>query len=395
MLLKSLDYVEHLNDPRMWHVESMSLGQINLIVGKNSSGKSRVLNVIDVLAKLVSGKIQGNFDSGTWIAEFIRHKGQTIEQQNYQISFRNKIIAHESLTIKDSKVMERTGTGEGYVLRKKGTEKVKYKIPTDQLMAVVRRDEYQHPQFENLFNWGNSSCTYRFGSEFGKNLASAMSISPSENMPALDISALADNASSVFQASLNKFGSQYSEHILRDMEDLGYPCESISLSPLSNISISGIPPVILTVKESNLDCTTSQHEMSQGMYRALALCIHINANIFWTQSKMIGRAPGLGDSPMIIIDDIGEGLDHTRARKLIQLLISKALNNKIQLVMSSNDRYIMNDIPLEYWTVLHRTGSTVKAFNYSNSKSQFDEFEYLGLNNFDFFSGEYFLQEQQ
>jgi len=394
MLLKSLGFVEFVNSPRFWHLEKMEFGQINLVVGKNSSGKSRVLAVINVLSKLLGGKIPAQFDNGTWDAVFHRTKGQSVEEQRYRLSLKNSSIALENLMIKEQTVLEREGSGEGFVLKKKSTDKVKYKVAPNQLMAVVRRDEYQHPQLDHLYNWGSSLCFYRFGSEFGKNMATAISATSNQEQ-FFEMSSLAENPSTTFQTTEQRFGREYVDSIIKDMEKLGYPCEDISLCPIAGLNVGGTTPLILQIKEKNLPCYTSQHDMSQGMYRAFALCTHINANIFWTQSTMVGRTPQLGDSPMIMIDDIGEGLDHERSKALIKLLIEKCLDNNIQLIMSSNDRYIMNDVPLEYWNVLHRNSSTVKSFNYINSKEKFDDFEYSGLSNFDFFANEFFLPDQK
>ena len=52
--------------------------------------------------------------------------------------------------------------------------------------------------------------------------------------------------------------------------------------------------------------------------------------------------------------------------------------------MTTNDRFVMNAVPLEAWSVLQRTGGKVVVRNYANSKSHFDKFKFIGLNNFDF-----------
>jgi hypothetical protein len=46
---------------------------------------------------------------------------------------------------------------------------------------------------------------------------------------------------------------------------------------------------------------------------------------------------------------------------------------------------VMNEVPLKYWTVVIRIGSLVKVKNYENSRDEFEKFEKLGLNNFDYF----------
>ncbi|AFT90271.1 ATP-binding protein [Paraburkholderia phenoliruptrix] len=377
-----------------WRLRGLDLGAINLIVGRNSSGKTRVTNIITVLARMLAGKMAPQFSSGSWHVELERMKGQARESQQYVVEVNERVISKETFKIGKQSIMERQSDGNCFVLRKSNSEKVRYKVPTNQLTAVVRRDEIQHPFFEHIFKWGNGLCTYRFGSDFGK--SSATIINPTagteENFSTAD---QVDNAVHVYRKTVEQFGDAYRNVILEDFAELGYLCEDITLNIVQGFAVNGIPPLVLAVKERDLKNYTMQADMSQGMYRALALCVHVNANILWAQSKQRGRELRPGDLPMLIIDDIGEGLDFARARKLISLLIKKATENHMQLVMSSNDRFIMNDVPLEYWTVLHREGGIVRPFNYKNSQKAFDEFQYLGLNNFDFFSGEHFLENQE
>ena len=51
----------------------------------------------------------------------------------------------------------------------------------------------------------------------------------------------------------------------------------------------------------------------------------------------------------------------------------------------------MNEVDLKYWHVVHRTGNKVEVLDYQNSKKRFDEFKFLGLSNFDFFSSKSYL----
>jgi hypothetical protein len=112
--------------------------------------------------------------------------------------------------------------------------------------------------------------------------------------------------------------------------------------------------------------------MSQGMFRAFSILIQVN------YSQMSKKAT------CILIDDIGEGLDFERSCLLIDVLRKKADEPKIQLIMSTNDRFVMNNVPLEEWSVLLRHGGRVQVRNYNNSKDVFDEFKFTGLSNFSF-----------
>ena len=119
------------------------------------------------------------------------------------------------------------------------------------------------------------------------------------------------------------------------------------------------------------------------MFRALSLVIHLNFCIFRHEPRTI------------LIDDIGEGLDFSRSQSFISLLIERARNNNIQLIMTTNDRFVMNGVPLKNWGVISRSGGRVKLVNINNSKKVFEEFEYLELNNFDFFSSKFFEDGMQ
>jgi ABC-type cobalamin/Fe3+-siderophores transport system ATPase subunit len=123
--------------------------------------------------------------------------------------------------------------------------------------------------------------------------------------------------------------------------------------------------------------------MSQGMFRALSIIIHLTYHV-------------LMKTPVtILIDDIGEGLDFDRSIRLIGLLIEVAEKSNIQLIMSTNDRYVMNKVPFKYWQLIQRTGGECRIFNYQNSKEIFDEFEYTGLNNFDFLATDFINSERK
>ncbi|MBU3612266.1 ATP-binding protein [Polynucleobacter sp. MG-27-Goln-C1] len=316
MFLKKISYQERALGPagsQTWQIDDLELGQINLIVGKNSSGKSRLVNLIGNLSQLVSGKLLPRYNSGSWVVEFERMKGEAKELQLYELEVKDQLIVREQFRVGKTQIMSRARDGSGFVLNRKNTEKVKYKVPEDQLMAVVRRDEIQHPYFDQLFKWGSSLCVYRFGSDFGRNNVTAYE-NPYVTTDRFSMSNFSDNPAHVFKKTLERFGDEYRQLILSDLSAVGYNCSDIVLTVIPTGIVIGLPPTQLAVKEVELNCFTTQGEMSQGMFRVLALAIQINANILWAQSLMLGRSLKPGDCPMIVIDDIGEGLDFTRSK---------------------------------------------------------------------------------
>ena len=90
----------------------------------------------------------------------------------------------------------------------------------------------------------------------------------------------------------------------------------------------------------------------------------------------------------MLVDDLGEGLDFSRSSKLASLVFKKVQNTDIQLIVTTNDRFLMNSVDLKCWNIFERRGKHVTSFNYKNSKKAFDEFLLLGMNSFDFFANE-------
>ena len=46
MQLRNLEYQEHVGDPREWSLAPTEFTNVTLVVGKNASGKTRLLNVL-------------------------------------------------------------------------------------------------------------------------------------------------------------------------------------------------------------------------------------------------------------------------------------------------------------------------------------------------------------
>ena len=187
-----------------------------------------------------------------------------------------------------------------------------------------------------------------------------------------------------FRKGENAFGNTFKESIKEDMAAIGYGLEDVGVKPPISIRFEGPfsgELVCLYVKEADLKDITDQQNMSQGMFRALSVIVHMN------YSEM-------ASSPScVIIDDIGEGLDFERSCALIELLMRKVERSRVQLIMATNDRFVMNKVPLEAWSVLQRDGGKCRVRNYENSKALFDEFKFTGMCNFDFFAVDYMSEE--
>ena len=90
MKLKSIAYSQFEGEKSEWKVSELVLGPITLLVGKNASGKTRLLNIIGNLGNLLAGDLKPAFRSGNYdvvfehgrmgCCRFQRHRVQCIDE---------------------------------------------------------------------------------------------------------------------------------------------------------------------------------------------------------------------------------------------------------------------------------------------------------------------------
>ena len=354
MKLVSFSY----ND-QYWQLNDLNLQTANLIVGRNASGKSRALRAIYNLSQLIEGKNIVIDDDSEWRAEFITDSDDLID---YSFSFKSSLVAKEYMSINAKPLIRRNFESETCHIWPKENEKPEtFSPPKDQLVIHVRRDTAAYPDFETLIAWSQKTDLFSFG-EIIPNSQSLKERQLFADINQNTLSGLAD-----LYLRLNE--AQRGE-ILLLMSDLGYNIIKI-------LSIELPFSAKLSIDETGLGKSYDAAELSQGTYRILFLLTFIQYAIYHNNSQLI------------CIDDLGEGLDYQPAIKLGKYIYDLCENSNIQLIATSNDGFIMDSVPIEYWNVLRRNGSKVIALNEKNQPELFDRFAYTGLSNFDFFSSDY------
>lgn len=384
MILQSIKFCRFKGQKNEWAIEGKPLNgvdgqpvtfqKINLVVGKNATGKSKTIDAIRQLSDLLSGDVK--------LSQLVYHtsiydllfddNGSTIA---YYLEFEEGKVKQEILKIKGVPKLERNSRSGTMFYDKVGEagENLEFEMEDDKL-AVSRVDKIQQPFFEPLQNWGKALKHYKFGATMGKNV-----IATDFNNFEEALSSKSDAiAVPILLSEDQNEDSELKRQVSSDMKKIGYELEAIGVSPVYNHnSLAGL---VVAVKESDIDTGIIQQDISQGMFRALSLLIQLNYSL-------LSKTPSC-----ILIDDIGEGLDYERSKSLIDLIIEKVKGSQVQAIMTTNDRFVMNKVPLEYWSVIHRVPKKSLFYNYQNSKEIFDEFKYTGLSNFDFLSTEFYVE---
>jgi AAA15 family ATPase/GTPase len=370
MILKALKYSSVWKGK--WSIISgtteddfVSFENINLIVGRNASGKTRLIDVIRWISDLLDAdsRIEVLDDEIASFELILQNKKDEIK---YNVGYdKDNLIFREELFVNDNIKLNRK-TGKLYY--EKYGDFLDFETDNEYL-AISRRDNLQQPFFEVLHTWGKNLAHFSFGGNMGKGQHKKDTLKHQEDFNFKN----SNNVGATHSKGLKEYGVIFQQKVIDDMNLIDYKLDSISFDTASKY-------LFIKVKESDLENETYFENMSQGMARAFSLIVQLNYSL-------MAKIPSC-----ILIDDIGEGLDYDRSKKLIELIIEKAEGSNIQVFMTTNDRFVMNSVPLKYWSVIHREGNKSVFYNYQNSKQTFDDFAFTGLNNFDFFATEFYRQ---
>ena len=388
MYIESISFSKKPINGKGWEIEKCNFNKINLIAGQNSAGKTRLLKAIDSLVTLLSNngaKIQSGFDVHWNI--FLQGRK---DYYHYELKIEDTIVVFEKLSKNDNIYFQRDKEGKGKIqYESQDNLELDFEIEKDKFVINSKRDKSQHPTLEVILKWANSIYMYKFGDKLGRNTLMSPQLNIDENELSNRIGKDDDAVVLKLEKGLKEYGDIFKKNIIKDFNAIGYRLEDINTTKLNEV-IKDLPdeikmsiPSTIYIKEQGIEDKILQHDISQGMFRVLSLIIQLKYLEYELEESDM----------MILIDDIGEGLDYERATKLIKYIIenSKKLEDKVQLIMTTNDRFTMNNIPLEYWIIIDKKESgKINFYTKQTHQECFEDFEDIGLNNFDFFSGQYY-----
>lgn len=364
MRLTQISYSEHETNGQYWRLHPMDFQQINLVVGRNASGKSRTLNIINGLAQCLSGQ-RPMLGDGTFNVVF----SSGSDRLEYDVTAAGGQILSERYAKNGEELLIRGQGGFGKIYAQGIGSHIEFQTPATMIAAATRNDAVQHPFLMPLISWADRLFYYPCSTDLGKNSVSiirpdAPPMNPKD----------ANQTAAVMRGGMRNFPGAFETSVIKDMETVGYDLTEVGvMAPITiQASALGLGDIeAVYAREKGIDAPIDQFSMSVGMFRALAIVTHLNYALL------------SGSAQTILIDDIGEGLDFDRSSNLIRLIADKIRLSDTQIVMTTNDRYVMNGIDLDYWSVLDRKGPEVHAFNSKNRPDDFEEFRFTGLSNFD------------
>lgn len=328
-----------------WRLDIATFQSVNLLVGKNASGKSRSVAAIVKMAGFLSDKVKLQDNRSMYGALVFLTKNNTLLA--YSFTWEKGCIIQEELRYDSQEPIISRDVDSAMIMGER------INPPQDKLIAHIRRDVERYPEIEQIMLWASNVVSISFTS-LGE------LIDPFVKLPMANSYELTQLVQTLTEESKREFYSLASK--------VGYN--------ITDVTVVENYPVVL-YREEGIQRQLMNVDLSTGMNRALTILLYM---VYFRQ---------IGCPALLVVDDLCEGLDYDRSIRLGKEVYSFCEENNIQLLATSNDAFLMDVVDINYWSVLLREGTNVKVLNRTNHQALFDDFKFTGLSNFDFFSSDY------
>lgn len=332
-----------------WSLRGLDhLGPVNLLVGQNASGKTRTLRSLDSVASFIKGVTKIMLLPESFSASLVFSEPEIDGwQMSYQFNFRAGNIEKEILTVNGETVIHR--------LNNKATLKGEdIQPPLNKLVIQIRRDRLLYPENELIINWAENVTSLSFSNINNRAIPSwADFIIPYK-----------------FSDLVAEMSEQDIKAVVEEAKNLGYDIEELKAVEIH-------PNASLVSLKESFGKPIIEFELSNGMLRVLYL-------LCFLQHFKSTRFPSI-----LLIDDMGEGLDYMRATSLGEKVFADCQNQGIQLFASSNDPFMMDVVDLDHWQLICRSRNDIEVLNKDNTPKLFNEFRQTGLSNFDLLASDF------
>ena len=338
-------------------VEMNALNTTNLLVGKNASGKTRTIRALQNVTNMLQMKpiVLGESDFKTKLT--FCDPEVSGWKMSYSFESSNGQVKAEQLIV-NSKTVVKRDRGKAVFMGES------INPPSGKLVVQVRRDREAYPEVEMLMEWAEGVIGI-FCSNINP-FTIILNGTPNIINP-LPFSTIVD--------SLTK---EDKKSVIADAKRLGYDIQD--LNPVKANS----EMKLVAVKEKYVKDEILDFQLSSGMMRVLYLLCFL-AYIKHTEKHSL-----------LLIDDLGEGLDYSKATLLGKDVFEACEREGLQMIASSNDSFMMDVVDISKWQILRRKNSKLAVLNKTNTPALFEEFRLTGLSNFDLFSSDFidsFLKE--
>ncbi|MEA3313023.1 MAG: ATP-binding protein [Caldisericota bacterium] len=345
--MKIIKYKYSDIDKPGWSFDEVRFGDVNLLVGLSASGKTRLLNTIFNLGAFTVR--QNFFKHGHWNLEFEQEdKKYNWEIITKRISSTASLIAKETLYENSKLIIKRDE--DKFIFKDKEIPKLPLQQTSifllkemecimpiyDGFSSIMRREFFGNTlkeQAENRLITQEVSEEFKVAADQGKQYFLSKLYKPG-----LPVSARLYFLEKHFKEEY-KIITDYLKSIFPFIEDVLF-LEITEFKP--NFPIKGKMP-IFCIKEKHVNKQIPYEELSSGMQKVI---------LFLTDIKTFPKGS------IYLIDEYENSLG-INAINIFPSFLSE-VEQDIQFFITSHHPYLINNIGVKNWYILHRKGSNVK-----------------------------------
>jgi len=343
------------NEESTWNFQQLNLQDLNLIVGKTSSGKTRIINTLINFSKLFK-QDKGELRAGNWEIGFKLNKDDVIEY-NYKLSInRQQNITSEKLEKNGTTLLE--FDGNTLVIENDRIEGL-----SPQMMALKtfsRKMNFEEiiSNFQDIFLRRHNPGVGKEGNELTSLKKLSLLKDEETFLKAIRKSDTISPETGFY--FLKKFDKKNFDELKKAFSTC-FPCATdIDLLPIEEVPSIRVDDIIdkeklycVCIKEQGQ--WIPRFEVSSGMHRFIEALVDI-----YTPPH----------NSIIIYDEFENGLDPFVIGALVDIYLEKLFEH--QYIFTSHHPYIIDKIPPKNWIIVRRKGYVVENFPGSNVEQDED-----------------------
>lgn len=373
MRIKTISFKDYIQN---WELQETSFDKLTLLVGASGVGKSRILQVINILKQIALGRIYRGIE---WNVEFITTTHDTyiwsgktdnsgdispfgVSNNLFFLLKEDKKAKIEFEEIKfNDKIIISRNTNETIFNEVK---MVKFSL-NESIISILKEEELIMPISENFkrIQLTDHSSTHPLKaasniSSIKSNQLKKINNISIEDLRSLDLDVIVKlYISSLYCKDIfQTIKERYSE-IFPLVLEIQFISKQINFTKETDLNIE------IQIKEKGVKNWIKKNDISSGMFRSL---IHISEIYLCSEGSVF------------LIDEFENSLGINCINELTDEIIST--DRDVQFIITSHHPYIINNIDFSHWKLVVRNGASVKTnpvSNLINGESSHDKFMQL------------------
>lgn len=348
LTLRKFKFIEYVDEKIDIDIKESEFGNINLVLGDNAQGKTRLVLAIRFLRDIHKGARALLKPNGCIVANLVFETENIKDEIVYNLEIK---LLPDNLTPNFNE--EITRNGKTIFSRKN----------------LILLDEEKDINISQFYIAGNVPCIMSLsGNEFKtinllKSFFERIVLLESNRLDTSNIEITGEmlflndrgrNASSVLENWKIRLPQVY-EEVVTEFEDVfSFIKKNSTMTRIQSIQGTNVIAPMLFFTDKDNDIEIGQINWSDGMLRIVCL-------IMLPLTRFINNANSFKRPSLLLVDEIENGLDFTTLSHIINFY--EGWSSQMQIVLTSHSPTVCNLVSPEKWRIAKRKGEVVKFLN--------------------------------